>query len=152
MLGDKMVRGLEVWRFDYMMLRRLDATSATESSWAFRSRNHWSSQNYLWSGNALSYHNEERSLISVDCLSSFHAHYLYWKKNKTSCQNDKWFEARKIRSAFQCTSMLSTVGARPFRVTNVILASSNKCHQQTFSLCMGFFTYQLFWRTKDLKS
>lgn len=40
--------GLEVWRFDYMMLRRLDATSATESFWAFRSRNHWSSLNYLW--------------------------------------------------------------------------------------------------------
>ena len=35
--------GLEVWMFDYMLLKRPECASAPRSSGAFSSRNHWSS-------------------------------------------------------------------------------------------------------------
>ena len=93
--------GLEVWRFDYMMLRRLDATSATESFWAFRSRNHWSSLNYLWVRGAnwltikgknlnLRYQRDWLGLVS-----------FYKERNVKRSFHKLVFLVRKISRAFQ---------------------------------------------------
>jgi hypothetical protein len=122
--------GLEVWMFDYMLLKRPECASAPRSSGAFSSRNHWSSLKVLISLlEGFTYH-FDKVLKSLWMKASFN-----WRSLKSGKLDLEWkrniWDVRKIRKCFPVArSMLSTVGARN---SGEILASSNNCHQKIFS-------------------